>query len=82
MIHMLILICLLGPVLNRLGVPPTPHFSRKFYIKRLIPLAIGKLLGGLMSHFSLWRVPVSYAHTSESTPFIITINYCNILVIS
>ena len=82
MIHMLILNCLLGPVLNRLGVLPTPNFSRKFYIKRLIPLAIGKLLGGLMSHFSLWRVPVSYAHTSESTPFIITINYCNILVIS
>lgn len=79
---MLILNCLLGPVLNWLGVPPTPHLSRKFYIKRLIPLAIGKLIGGLMSHFSLWRVPVSYAHTSGSTPFIITINYYNILVIS
>lgn len=65
MIHMLVLVSLLIPVLSYLEVPPTPDVTRKFYIRRLIPLACGKLLGAVFTHFSIWKVPISYAHTGK-----------------
>ena len=65
MIHMLILNCLLIPVTSYLQIPPTPDVTRKFYIRRLIPLAVGKLLGAIFTHFSIWKVPISYAHTGK-----------------
>ena len=65
MLHLLAMNCLLGPALTLLDIPPTPHLNKRFYVKRLIPLAISKGLGSISSHFSLWRVPVSYLHTGE-----------------
>lgn len=65
MIHMIVLMLLLIPFLSYLNVPPTPDVTRKFYTKRLVPLAIGKLLGAIFTHFSIWKVPISYAHTSK-----------------
>ena len=66
MAHVLTLTCLLGPILALLNVEPTPHLHRKFYIKRIVPLAFGKVLASISSHLSILRVPVSYAHTGVS----------------
>ncbi|CAI8000398.1 Solute carrier family 35 member E1 homolog [Geodia barretti] len=63
MVHLIAINCFLGPSLNLLDVTDTPHITRKYYIRRILPLALGKLFAGVSSHISIWRVPVSYAHT-------------------
>ena len=63
MVHLLSATCLLGPALAMLDVDPVPHLSRRFYCKRLVPLALGKLFVSISAHISIWKVPVSYAHT-------------------
>lgn len=53
----------LGPSLSALQVAPAPHISRKVYTRRIIPLALGKVLASVAAHVSVWKVSVSYAHT-------------------
>ena len=65
MVHLIALNCFLGPTLAVLDVAPTPHLSRRYYLRRMAPLALGKLLASISSHISIWKVPVSYAHTGE-----------------
>ena len=65
MIHVLTLTSFLGPILALLNVEPTPHLPRRFYVKRIVPLAVGKVFASVSSHISILRVPVSYAHTGE-----------------
>ena len=66
-VHLIAINCFLGPSLSLLDVKETPHISRKYYVRRMIPLALGKLFASVSSHISIWRVPVSYAHTGEYT---------------
>lgn len=63
MVHFLSSSCYLGPALALLNVEPTPHLTRKFYVRRIVPLAAGKLIASISAHISIWKVPVSYAHT-------------------
>ena len=65
MTHHLALFALMGPALVFLKVPPTPSISRRFYIRRFVPLALGKLLTSFSSHLSILKVPVSYSHTGK-----------------
>ncbi len=65
MTHHLALNALLGPTLVLLKVAPSPYISTRFYFRRLVPLAMGKVLASVSSHFSILKVPVSYAHTGK-----------------
>ena len=68
-VHLIAINCFLGPSLNMLDIGDAPHIPRKYYIRRILPLALGKLFASVSSHISIWRVPVSYAHTGQWCPF-------------
>ena len=52
-----------GPFFNLWGVRKYSDMSWPYYCKLIIPLALGKFLASVTSHISIWKVPVSYAHT-------------------
>ena len=64
--HMTSTAFLMYPVLFGFGVKTTVDIPiLRFYVL-LIPLGIGKILVSISSHVSIWRIPVSYAHTGLS----------------
>lgn len=64
----LMTITLAGPLFGLWGVRRTGvggMLTWRYYFKLIVPLALGKFLGNVLSHVSIWKVPVSYAHTGE-----------------
>lgn len=55
-----------GPFFNLWGVRKYVDISWRYYFSFIVPLALGKFLASVTSHISIWKVPVSYAHTGES----------------
>ncbi|RXG60688.1 Solute carrier family 35 member E1-like protein [Armadillidium vulgare] len=64
-----------GPVLKCMGVKPrrTADISWSYYKKFLIPLSLGKFFAVVLTHVSLWKVPVSYTHTVKATMPLFTV---------
>lgn len=59
-----------GPVFALCGIRPYLDLDWGSYMRCIVPLACGKFVSSLTSHISLWKVPVSYAHTVKATmPF-------------
>ncbi|EDX18554.1 GD17541 [Drosophila simulans] len=56
-----------GPFFNLWRIRKYQDIPRPYYYRLIVPLALGKLLASVTSHISLWKVPVSYAHTGESS---------------
>ena len=60
-----------GPFFNLWGVRRyASDIPWGYYLRLIVPLALGKFLANVFSHVSIWKVPVSYAHTVKATmPF-------------
>lgn len=54
-----------GPFFNLWGIRKYSDISWNYYLKLIIPLALGKFFASVTSHISIWKVPVSYAHTGK-----------------
>lgn len=53
-----------GPFFNLWGVRKySSDIPWGYYLRLIVPLAFGKFLANVFSHVSIWKVPVSYAHT-------------------
>ncbi|XP_023161357.1 solute carrier family 35 member E1 homolog isoform X1 [Drosophila hydei] len=62
-----------GPFFNLWRIRKYQDIPRAYYMRLIVPLAIGKLLASVTSHISLWKVPVSYAHTVKATMPLFTV---------
>lgn len=62
-----------GPVFALWGIRPYLDLDWNVYMKCIVPLAFGKLFSIVTSHISLWKVPVSYAHTVKATMPLFTV---------
>ena len=52
-----------GPFFNLWKIRKYQDIPRSYYLRLIVPLAFGKFLASVTSHISLWKVPISYAHT-------------------
>ncbi|KAG8233484.1 hypothetical protein J437_LFUL014366 [Ladona fulva] len=69
-----------GPFFNLWGIRRFIDISWKYYLKMIVPLALGKFLASVFSHVSIWKVPVSYAHTVKATMPLFTVVLSRIIL--
>lgn len=65
MVQLLSITLYSGPFFNMWGVRRFVDISWSYYFKLILPLALGKFMASIFTHVSIWKVPVSYAHTGE-----------------
>ncbi|KAK3090612.1 hypothetical protein FSP39_013132 [Pinctada imbricata] len=68
------------PILYFMKVPHTGDISKRYYLVMIFPLALGKFLASVSSHFSIWKVSVSYAHTVKATLPLFTVILTRVLL--
>merc|ERR1739844_718399 len=61
------------PLLKLLGVRSYEASGWSYHFKMLFPLAFAKFLSSVLAHISIWKVPVSYAHTVKASMPIFTV---------
>ena len=54
------------PVLLIWDIPSSARVPLRMWFRLIVPLALGKFFSSVSSHISIWKVPVSYAHTGNS----------------
>jgi hypothetical protein len=65
MIQLLSITVYSGPFFNLFNIRKYADMTWRYYLQFLLPLAFGKFFSSVSSHISIWKVPVSYAHTSK-----------------
>ncbi|CAH0700256.1 unnamed protein product [Spodoptera exigua] len=67
MVQLLSIVLLSAPAFAAFGVRRQTDFPRRYYWRTLVPLAFAKFLTTICSQVSIWKVPISYAHTVKAT---------------
>ncbi|CAG5027212.1 unnamed protein product [Parnassius apollo] len=67
MVQLLSVVVYSAPAFALCGVRREPEFPRSYYWRMLVPLAFAKFFTTLFSQVSIWKVPISYAHTVKAT---------------
>ena len=74
MFQLLSIALYLPPLLYLWNVPKNEHkIPRPYFLKWIIPLAVGKFISTFSARISIWKVPVSFAHTIKATLPLFTI---------
>ncbi|RZF32018.1 hypothetical protein LSTR_LSTR007096 [Laodelphax striatellus] len=73
MVQLLSITVYSGPFFNMWGIRRFVDISWTYYLKLIIPLAFGKFMASVFTHVSIWKVPVSYAHTVKATMPLFTV---------
>lgn len=69
-----------GPFFNLWGVRRyASNITWRYYLRLIVPLALGKFLANVFSHVSIWKVPVSYAHTGTCSTILSRFHVCTCL---
>lgn len=63
MVQLLSITVFSGPMFSLWGIRQYVDISWRYYFTLIVPLAFGKFIASVFSHVSIWKVPVSYAHT-------------------
>ncbi|XP_001637221.2 solute carrier family 35 member E1 [Nematostella vectensis] len=63
----------MGPTLVLWRVPKYSAIPKTTFYKFIVPLSFGKALAAVSAYVSIWKVPVSYAHTVKATMPIFTV---------
>ncbi|KAM3956351.1 triose-phosphate transporter-like protein [Aphomia sociella] len=67
MVQLLSIVVYSPPAFAICGVRRETEFPRRYYWRVLLPLALAKFLTTVCSQISIWKVPISYAHTVKAT---------------
>ncbi|CAH0407963.1 unnamed protein product [Chilo suppressalis] len=67
MVQLLSIVVYSPPAFAACRVRRETEFPRRYYWRTLVPLAFAKFLTTVCSQVSIWKVPISYAHTVKAT---------------
>ncbi|XP_054276841.1 solute carrier family 35 member E1 homolog [Macrosteles quadrilineatus] len=80
MVQLLSITLYSGPFFNMWGVRRFVDISWSYYFKFIVPLALGKFMASIFTHVSIWKVPVSYAHTVKATMPLFTVVLSRLII--